>query len=197
MKSKYVFLITLALGSAACKKLSDPNSQTSESNMPTYTIGNGGTDTIVWFPMGETKNGPSRTALKQYLERNDTVVVVVDSSYASKESMSLYTTGLWNVVADSLAFNKQFANPKTIIYSGKLYVNSENGANMPDIWQLPGCYDKSGMSASTNLRLTNLGFAIKLFNDGRGNKTPNALLTPDAIKDSTKKVVRRAVAYSK
>ena len=168
MKPKYILsLATLMAIATACKKEPDPN-QSSGTNTPTYTIGNGGTYTILWTPRNETKTGPSRTEIKSALANNDTVIIVADSTYDSKKYTSRYSTGMWKVLADSLEYNKNFAFPKTIIYNGTLYVDSINGANMPELWQLPDFYDNFGMSTSARQRLMDLGFDISFFNGRNG-----------------------------
>ena len=163
-KVKYIVLALIMAACKACKKAPMPT-QPSNTTTPTYTIGNGGTDTIIWHP-NHRVYGPSRSEIKASLENNDTVVILADTSYESKEYMSLFVTGVWKVLADSLEYNK-FAHPKIINYGGTL---TPDTIYQYPLWQYPSEMDKSGMSADVVRRLRDeFGFNIVQFNS-RGQR---------------------------
>ncbi len=166
MKSKmnYIVLACMMAFCKACKKAPMP-AQPTNTTAPTYTIGNGGTDTIVWYP-NHRLYGPSRSEIKALLENNDTVVILADTSYNAREFMRFMSTGAWKTLADSLGYNKGFAFPKTISYGGTL---TPDTIYQNPLWQYPPYMDRSGMSADVTGQLGNFGFNIVPFN-GRGQR---------------------------
>ena len=147
-KVKYIVLALIMAALKACKKAPMPTQQ-NNTTAPTYTIGNGGTDTIVWHP-NHRLYGPSRSEIKALLENNDTVVILADTSYDAREFMSRMSTGAWKVLADSLGYNREFASPKIINYGGTL---TPDTIYQHPLWQYPSEMDKSGISADVAQRL--------------------------------------------
>ena len=164
-QTKYIILACAMALCKACKKAPTPT-QSNQPTAPTYTIGNGGTDTIIWTPGYYTMAGPSRSEIKASLENNDTVVIFADTSYNAREFMRFMSTGAWKGCADSLKYNMICASPKTINYGGTL---TPDTIYQNPLWQYPPYMDRSGMSADVTGQLGNFGFNIVPFN-GRGQR---------------------------